>query len=593
MPDGQLAYGNQHVTNFLGVSLDELTTRTITERYHPDDRSDVDRRWKHSAETGEPYDHEARLAGADGVHRWVHTRGFPLRDPDGRIVLWYLLQEDVDDRRRADVALRARERNLQLIMDTTPALIWSALPDGLTDSVNRHFEDYVGFSFEQLKENGWAVAIHPDDQGALTTLWNLIRTTGSAGQAEARLRRHDGEYRWFLLRASPLRDENGSIVKWYGVNIDIEDLKQAETELSRRAAFLHQGEAVSETGSFLWRVGANEIKWSDQLYRIFGVDPGTTVTFELMASRVHPEDRLLVADLADQAQSGRDFEYEHRVLLPDGSVKYLHAISHATRDQHGRLEYVGAAQDVTARRLSEQALSKVRSELAHVTRVTSLGALAASIAHEVNQPLSGMVTNASTCLRMLTADPPNLDGARVTTQRLLRDGNRAAEVIQHLRSLFANREPTNGPVDLNDAASEVLALSSSELRAGGLVVRTAFDNVPAVRGDRVQLQQVILNLILNAADAMKSIDDRPRDLLVTTTREDGDRVRLSVCDSGVGINPLTVEKLFDAFYTTKSNGMGVGLSISRSIIESHEGRLWATTNDGPGATFSFSLPAEV
>ncbi len=346
----------------------------------------------------------------------------------------------------------------------------------------------MGFSFEQLKENGWAVAIHPDDQGALTTLWNLIRTTGSAGQAEARLRRTMANTGG-LLRASPLRDENGSIVKWYGVNIDIEDLKQAETELSRRAAFLHQGEAVSETGSFLWRVGANEIKWSDQLYRIFGVDPGTTVTFELMASRVHPEDRLLVADLADQAQSGRDFEYEHRVLLPDGSVKYLHAISHATRDQHGRLEYVGAAQDVTARRLSEQALSKVRSELAHVTRVTSLGALAASIAHEVNQPLSGMVTNASTCLRMLTADPPNLDGARVTTQRLLRDGNRAAEVIQHLRSLFANREPTNGPVDLNDAASEVLALSSSELRAGGLVVRTAFDNVPAVRGDRVQLQR--------------------------------------------------------------------------------------------------------
>jgi signal transduction histidine kinase len=217
--------------------------------------------------------------------------------------------------------------------------------------------------------------------------------------------------------------------------------------------------------------------------------------------------------------------------------------------------------------------------------------LSASITHEINQPLSGIITNASTCLRMLAADPPNLDGARTTAQRTLRDGNRAAEVIQRLRGLFAHKQPRTEPVDLNDAALEVLALSSSELQRSHVIVRTDFDEgLPDVRGDRVQLQQVILNLILNAADAMREVDGRPRNLMVATTREETNQVRLSVRDSGVGIDPEGLERLFEAFYTTKSHGMGIGLSISRSIIESHEGRLWASAHEGPGATFSFSIP---
>jgi signal transduction histidine kinase len=221
----------------------------------------------------------------------------------------------------------------------------------------------------------------------------------------------------------------------------------------------------------------------------------------------------------------------------------------------------------------------------------TLGALTASIAHEVNQPLAGIITNASTCLRMLAADPPNLDGARATAQRTLRDGNRASEVIERLRTLFARKEPKTEPVDLNDAAREVLALSSSELQRHRVILQTDFtQGLPLVNGDRIQLQQVILNLTLNATDAMKEIDDRPRALLIATAHEDAARVRLSVRDSGVGIDPQSIEKLFAAFYTTKTHGMGIGLAISRSIIESHNGRLWASANDGPGATFSFSIP---
>jgi signal transduction histidine kinase len=295
--------------------------------------------------------------------------------------------------------------------------------------------------------------------------------------------------------------------------------------------------------------------------------------------------------MLDRVRAGKDFEYEHRLQMTDGSVKYLHTVAHGTRDQNGQFEYIGAVHDVTERRLSEEALGKVRSELAHVARVTSLGALTASIAHEVNQPLSGIITNASTCLRMLAADPPNVDGARETARRTIRDGNRASDVITRLRALFAKKSVATETVDLNEAAREVIALSRSELQRSRVILHTDFsDDILIVIGDRVQLQQVILNLLLNASDAMSGVGDHAKHLVIKTRYDDGDHARLSVQDSGVGIDNHSVDKIFQAFYTTKNDGMGMGLSISRSIIESHRGRLWAEANDGPGATFSFSIP---
>jgi C4-dicarboxylate-specific signal transduction histidine kinase len=266
-------------------------------------------------------------------------------------------------------------------------------------------------------------------------------------------------------------------------------------------------------------------------------------------------------------------------------------VAHATRDRDGRLEYIGAVQDVTQRQLSEEALSKARSELAHVARITSLGVLTASIAHEVNQPLSGIITNAGTCLRMLAADPPNVDGARETARRTIRDGNRASEVITRLRALYGRKDATIESVDLNEATREVLALSLSELQRNRILVQQELaDGLPLVAGNRVQLQQVILNLLRNASDAMSAVDDRPRQLLIRTDGDEDDHVRLIVKDAGVGFAPQAADRLFESFYTTKNDGMGIGLSVSRSIIESHHGRLWATPNSGPGATFSFSIP---
>jgi PAS domain S-box-containing protein len=373
---------------------------------------------------------------------------------------------------------------------------------------------------------------------------------------------------------------------------DITERKRAERELRRSEAFLAEAQHLSRIGSFSWRVATDEINWSEQLYRIFQIDRDAQVTFQFIRTRIHPEDLSLVRGHIERARRDHsDVQLEFRLHMPDGAVKYVDVAAHF-RSDHGRLEYIGAVQDVTERRASEEALSKARSELSQVARVTSLGVLTASIAHEVNQPLSGIVTNASTCLRMLAADPPNVDGARETARRTIRDGNRASDVITRLRALYGKKNLTIEPVDLNEAAREVVALSLSELQRNRVILQQELaDGLPPVAGDRVQLQQVILNLLRNASDAMSTVDDRPRQLLIRTEAGEDDHVRLTVKDAGVGFAPQAADRLFESFYTTKNDGMGIGLSVSRSIIESHHGRLWGTLNDGPGAAFSFSIPA--
>jgi signal transduction histidine kinase len=368
---------------------------------------------------------------------------------------------------------------------------------------------------------------------------------------------------------------------------------QAEAYLKRSETLLAQGQRLSSTGTFWWRVATDDIQWSDECYRIHEVDLDTSLTFELLASRIHPEDLPLFMDQVERARRHRsNLDFEYRLRMSNGSAKYVRVVAQSTDNRSGQSEYIGAIQDVTDRRRSEQALGKLRSELAHVARVSSLGALTASIAHEVNQPLSGIITNANTCLRMLDASSPNVDGARETARRMLRDGNRAADVIARLRALFSKKELVLEPLKLNDAAREVIALTSSDLQRSRVALQTELaDDLPRVTGDRVQLQQVILNLLRNALDAMDGIHDRPRQLMIRTEREDADSVRLTVRDTGVGVDHKSIDKLFDAFYSTKSQGMGIGLAVSRSIIESHRGRIWATANEDAGTTFAFTIPS--
>ena len=530
---------------------------------------------------------ESRADFRDG-DRWFVTRIAPFKEGDSRIIGAVLTFTNVTAFRASIDQVIYEHECTKAILNTVadPLVVLSA--DQRIQSGNRAF--YTLF-FELA---------------TLRTKLKAMVAGGEAFQAVEVEHLFPGEgQRTLSLDARPLtlpgHPERRVLVTFQ----DITARKQAETvndlraiaerkeELRRSEAFLVEAQRLSLTGSFYWRVPTDEITWSEQLYRIFGFDQGALVTPELIGARVHPEDVPLLHDIIERARdAGTDIECEYRLQMPDGSVKYLHMVAHGTRDEDGRLEYIGAVQDVTARRLSEQALGKAQSELAHVTRATALSALTASIAHEVNQPLSGIITNASTCLRMLATDPPNVEGARETARRTIRDGNRAADVIARVRALFTKKESAIEALDLNEVAREVMALSLSDLQGNRVVLQSELArDLPTIIGDRIQLQQVILNLLRNASDAMVDVHDRLRQLLVRTEREDGDRVRVSVRDAGVGVDPQSMDKLLDAFYTTKTDGMGIGLSISRSIIERHGGRLWAEANDGPGATFSFSVPS--
>jgi C4-dicarboxylate-specific signal transduction histidine kinase len=360
--------------------------------------------------------------------------------------------------------------------------------------------------------------------------------------------------------------------------------------LKRHETLLAEIERISSTGGFCWHAATGRMTCTEEVYRIFGLEATVPVTLQLMGTRIHPEDLPLLEDMRERA-SAQASGFEYQLRLCTDTVKYLQLSARRSEAADNDALYIGAIQDVTRRRLSEEALGKVRCELTRLARVSSLGALTASIAHEVNQPLTGIMTNASTCLEMLGTDPPDLCGARETARRTIRDTERACEVIARLRALFGKRGGKTESVDLNAAAREVIALSLTELHRRRVMLCTELtEDLPLVTGDRVQLQQVILNLLLNAAEAMSAVEDRPRHLVVRTELDAADRACLRVQDAGVGFDPQEAQRLFEAFYTTKSGGMGIGLSVSQSIVESHDGRLWAELNTGPGATFAFSVP---
>ena len=632
---GDLEYANRHILEFLGKTLDEIKSWTAHPSVHPDDRLATLAAWKQALETGHPYEIDCRRRGVDGVYRWFHMRGFPLRNAQGHIVNWYILASDIDDRKRAEALLAGEKRLLEMVAagDSISGIL-EALCQLVESTVIGCF-----CSFVLVDPSGARLGHGAAPSLPASFIGSLVGRPVNSASGPCAMAAHVNEQviaaditletRWeeFAWRqmvlahglkacwSTPISSTAGKVLGAFAIYYDeprtptpqhqvlIDQIThiasiaieraQGDAALRRSEEFLAETRRLSLTGGFSKRVATGEITWSEEVYRMFELDPAVPVTLEQILTRVHPEDILSFDEMLKRQQSGSDYEHEYRLLMPNGSVKYLHVVAHATRDPDGQLEYIAAVQDVTQRRLAEDALAKARTELARVARVTSLGALTASIAHEVNQPLSGIITNASTCLRMLAADPPNVDGARETARRTIRDGNRASDVITRLRALFSKKDATTELLDLNEVTREVITLSLSELQRSRVMLRAELgDGLPLVTGDRVQLQQVILNLLLNAADAMSGIEDRQRELVIRTECDQVDSVRLSVQDAGVGFEPQGVERFFEAFYTTKSGGMGIGLSVSRSIIESHHGRLWAVPNDGPGATFSFSIPRQ-
>jgi PAS domain S-box-containing protein len=663
-PTGELESVNQHVLDYVGTTLEDLKDWRTGRLVHPDDLPSVRVAWDRSIATGEPYDVEQRMRRADGVYRWFHVRGMPRRDGRGEIVRWYMIESDIDDRRRAESLLMGEKQLLEMaaagssmsdllvalcrLVETTSEGCYCSVV--LVDSTSTRLEHGAAPSLPasfinsiigrpvNVDSGPCAMAAHLNEQvvaanlmletrwaahawcpmamahglqacwstpitstmgkvaGAFAIYYDKPRTPTreqqdliaqfahvasiaiERAQSDTALKQSEARKAAILdaaLDCIITMDHEGRVIEFnpaaertfgyprseivgrelaaaiippalrkkhrqgmarylqtgetrlvgkrvemtavradggeFPVELaisrihlegppsftcylrDITERRQSEEALQRSGAFLTEAQHLSKTGSLSWCVPTGEIIWSEQVYRIFEFDQAIPVTLELIGSRVHPDDISLLKDMiARVSAEAEDFEYEHRLLMPDQSVKYLHLVAHATRNRSGQLEYIGAVQDVTKRRISEEALEDVRSELARVSRIASLGALTASIAHEVNQPLSGILTNASTCLRMLAADPPNVDGARETARRTIRDGNRASDVIVRLRALFGKRRFSMERVHLNEATQEVIALLQNELKRDRINLETDFDDcLPAVMGDRVQLQQVI------------------------------------------------------------------------------------------------------
>jgi signal transduction histidine kinase len=374
----------------------------------------------------------------------------------------------------------------------------------------------------------------------------------------------------------------------------IAERKRTEEELRRSEAQLAEAQRLTHTGSWTWTIETGKLRWSRELFLIFGFDPAQgEPSYQSAVGRIHPEDwpsfdRALVQTLRDR----RDFDLSFRILLPDGSIKFIQAIGRPAVNDAGELDYVGTVMDVSGRRRADEALRDAQAELARVTRITAMGELAASIAHEINQPLAAVVTNSDASLRWLSNDPPDLEEARAALRRTVRDANRASDVIKRIRALITRDEPAHAELDLNDVIGEVLALTQSEIDRRNVTVQTDLPGgLPPIRGDRVQLRQVILNLILNALEAIGPVTSRPRALRISSQTENAGAVLVSVEDSGVGLDPTTAGRLFEPFFTTKPGGVGMGLAISRSIIEAHGGRVWASPGAAHGAVFRFSLPS--
>jgi PAS domain S-box-containing protein len=587
-PNWQRDFVNQAWQRFTGIS-------------HPDDIASGESKWRRSLATGEPLRIELRFRRADGEYRWHMVDRVALRNENGDVVRWYSVGYDIEEQKRAESALRQSEaqsaeaeRELRLTLDRIPTLAWHARADGSAEYLNKRWLDYTGLSMEQARGWEWQAAIHPEDVPGLIDTWRDMLASEKAVEVEARMRRFDGEYRWFLFRPEPLRDRHGKVVRWYGTNTDIEDRKRAEVALQRSEAYLAEAQRLSSTGSFGWVVASDDMFWSEETYQIMGVDRAAKLSIDIIIDRVHPDDRARVQrEFVRMTKGTESYDYEHRLLLPDGRVKHLLVRAHHVKYASGKEEIVGAVMDVTEARKAQEALHAAQAELAHASRVMVLGEMSAWIAHEVNQPLAAIVSNGEACLRWLGRKTPDLAEVRGAVDWIIKDGNRASEVIRRVRALSNKAETQKAPLDINDIVKEVVALLQRELAVHRVQLRIELaPALPLVLADRVQLQQVIINLIMNGIEAMQPVEDRPRDLLIGSYQDDAHQVVVAVKDSGVGIVAESADRLFNAFFSTKPGGLGMGLSICRSIIEIHGGQLLAMGHSGPGATFQFALPPQ-
>lgn len=612
--DGEPVFFNRRMVEFLGLHVADLERpgrkrlEVLTESVHPDDARMFEETLASSIETGRPFSMRYRLRRHDGVYHWMSSRAEPLRDEEGRIIQWHGLCHDIDDAMRAEEALRASERQLQNMIDALPIRVWRATSFGGPIYLNKRYRDHfrhVMPGFEALGDASIDLLhrefIHPDDSAQVAETLGTSFETGSAVALRFRCRERDGSYRWAQCRVEPRRDESGEIAEWYGVSLDIDDEVRSQEALRERERELQL--LIDMVPVHIGRTSPNgePTFFSKRTAASIGLDylgawdkPGISRLATMIAGAVHPEDvPRMQRGLMQALVRGEPYSIRYRQRDRHGVYRWMEGRADPLRDESGAIvQWYHVAIDIEDQVRTQDALRRASDKLAQAVRAASLAELSAAIAHEVNQPLAAIVTNSQACQRWLSVEPPNLERAKVTAAHITRDANSAADVVSRIRSLFRRKPEARLAEDINRLIAEVCGLMTEEIAAKNVRVESDLAaELPLVQVDRVQVQQVLVNLIRNGIEAMEGSFERARVLYIGTRLHDNDSIRIELRDSGPGFQ--NVQSVLEPFFTTKENGMGMGLAICRSIVEAHGGRLSIGNLEAGGAVVAFTLTCPV
>nr|WP_245928198.1 PAS domain-containing protein [Bosea psychrotolerans] len=604
---GHPAYLNKRIMEVTGATRETIMapdgSLSLKKMIHPNFLDLAEQTFAKSVATGAPYNIKYLQRRADGAYRWTETRAEALRDETGKIVRWYGVSVDIHDLIVTQTELHLRKQELTRLVDLVPSHIWRLTPAGEPNFFNRRFIDFLGLDESDLETSrteryaaALNAAIHPDDAVRLWAELKHCLLTGLPFSMRYRLRRHDGVYRWMDGRAEPLRDEDGSIIQWHGLSHDIDDQLRGEEALRESERSLRQ--LVETLPALIYCAAPNgePIYRSEKLREFLGFglgdkdEDGRTRLAGTLEAIIHPDDLPDVKEKYGLSlATGSPYAMKHRLRRADGVFRWVETRTAAMRNGEGEIvQWNGISFEIEDQVRAQEALTLTQERLARAAQAASLAELSASIAHEVNQPLAAVVANSHACQRWLTLDPPNLERAQKTVERIIRDANSAAAVVGRVRALFRQTVEARSLCRLDAILHEARDLMLEEASRRRIRIEIDIEaGLPPLALDRIQIQQVLVNLIRNGLEAMEPTQHRALHIRCART---GDLLRTEVRDTGVGID--VPDKVFEPFFSTKSNGMGMGLAISRTIIESHGGRLWAENNQPSGATFVFTLPVE-
>jgi PAS domain S-box-containing protein len=588
-PDtGAIVWSDETYRIFEYDAATNPTLDMVVQRIHPQDRDRAQQVIANASRNGSDFEHEYRLRMTNGRIKYVHAIAHCLLDSLGNREFIGAVT-DITERKTAEEKIRGNENELRTLINLLPVFVGTALPDGSCDFLSESWLEYLGITREQGLDWGWASTIHPDDVDRVVANWRTGLAAGESVEQELRCRRGDGTYLWFLNRNFPLRDDEGNVIKWYGVLTNINKLKETESVLQTRERELL---GIIETiPSMLWSASpTGEVTHISQRVREYS---GMSLEDFLNLGWkhiIHPDDFDDTATRFLRAiETGESYRATHRLRRRDGEYRWHHASGEPLRDVAGRIiQWYGLSIDIDERKRAEDHLRDTRIKLAKTSRLATVAELAGSIAHELNQPLMSILANAQAATRWLNADTPNVAEMNSSIGRIIRDAHAADETMQHIRALFRQQSFDKREVRIPDILGEVVRIVQEDPRKRSVPITCHFEEpLPTVSIDQIQIQQAFINLIVNAIEAL---DGQPVSALVTIRAavNDSDRLLIQVIDNGPGVHDP--ERIFDAFMTTKEKGMGIGLAVSRSIVEAHGGRLWAENGDPRGAIFNVSLP---